>query len=135
MRYTFIKEQLQLSQEQVQSREQVKSSDWPRRFSLAALCRAMKVSQSGYRAWSMRIPSARSLDNEKLTEQICNLFEQKRQTYGSVRLTDDLHDLGVEVSKNRVARLMRAAGLKVGPSKRLPSPQIAIMPFLCLKTS
>lgn len=112
MRYTFIKEQLELNP------EQIKSSDWPRRFSLAALCRAMQVSQSGYRAWSTRTSSARALDNEKLTEQICRLYEQKRQTYGSVRLTDDLHELGVKVSRNRVARLMRAAGLKVVASKR-----------------
>jgi putative transposase len=89
-----------------------------RRFSLAALCRAMEVSQSGYRAWATRKPSARAQTNAKLTEQLRHLFVQRRKTYGSVRLTDDLHDLGEKISKNRVARWMRVAGLKVVAAKR-----------------
>ena len=93
MRDAFIKEQLELSQEQI--REQAQS-----------------------RAWATRKPGARALTNAKLTEQLRHLFVQRHHTYGSVRLTDDLHALGEKISKNRLARLMRAAGLKVVAAKR-----------------
>ena len=81
-------------------------------FSLVALCRAMQVSQSGYRAWSKRKPRARKHANAVLTERICSMFAASGETYGSPRLWDDLKQAGEKVSRQRVARLMRLAGLR-----------------------
>lgn len=78
----------------------------------------MQVSQSGYRAWSKRAPSSRETENTRLTERICCLFRASGKTYGSPRLWDDLQQAGERVSRKRVARLMRLAGLKACPPKR-----------------
>ncbi len=87
-------------------------------FSLVALCRAMQISESGYRAWSKRKPSVRNQANAALTERICSLFRASGETYGSPRLWDDLRQEGERVSRKRVARLMRLAGLKATLPKR-----------------
>ncbi len=87
-------------------------------FSLSALCRAMQVSESGYRAWNKRQPSQRERQNRHLTERICSLFTASGQTYGSPRLWDDLKQEGEQVSQKRVARLMRLAGLRATLPKR-----------------
>jgi putative transposase len=87
-------------------------------FSLSALCRAMQVSPSGYRAWSKRTPCSRDTENTRLTERICSLFRASGQTYGSPRLWDDLRKEGEQVSRKRVAQLMRLAGLRATLPKR-----------------
>ena len=75
------------------------------------LCEAMQVSRSGYYAWLRRPESQRSQENKQLVEQIKDIHQQSRQTYGSPRVHDELGDLGVNCSENRVARLMRQHGI------------------------
>ncbi len=99
MRYAFIKEQRGL-------------------FSLSALCRALQVSPSGYRAWSKRKPSVRNQANAALTKRICAMFAESGETYDSPRLWDDLKQAGEIVSRKQVARLMRLAGLRATLPKR-----------------
>jgi len=76
------------------------------------LCRRLKVSRSGFYAWTIRTPSKRALADEVLTEQIRGFHTASRRTYGSPRIFDDLKDAGVHVGRKRVARLMRADGLQ-----------------------
>jgi putative transposase len=78
----------------------------------------MQVSPSGYRAWSKRTPCCRDTENTRLTERICSLFRASGETYGSPRLWDDLKQAGERVSRKRVARLMRLAGLRATMPKR-----------------
>jgi putative transposase len=75
------------------------------------------VSPSGYYAWRQREPSKRALANAKLLEKIREIHEWSDGTYGSPRIHEELKDRGIEVSLNRVARLMREAGLE-GVSRR-----------------
>ena len=62
-----------------------------------------------------------------LTEKISVIHKRSRRTYGAPRIHAELKDEGVHVSRKRVARLMRAAGLR-GVSRRkrptttLPGP-------------
>ena len=74
------------------------------------LCRLLKVSRSGYYAWSRRPPSPRAVADEILTEQIRNFYVASRRTYGAPRIWLDLRDAGVHVGRKRVARLMRQRG-------------------------
>jgi putative transposase len=74
------------------------------------LCRVLGVSPSGFYAWSQRKPSARAVANAALIERIRTVHERSRGTYGAPRVHAELHDSG-PVGKNRVARLMRQAGL------------------------
>jgi putative transposase len=80
-----------------------------------ACCRVMKVSVSGFYEWQQRqaSPSARSLANAELTETICEIWRQSRGTYGSPRVWAELR-LGrqITVSRKRVERLMRQAGIE-----------------------
>ena len=80
-----------------------------------ACCRVMKVSVSGFYEWQQRqsAPSARSLANAELTATICEIWRQSRGTYGSPRVWAELR-LGrrITVSRKRVERLMRQAGIE-----------------------
>jgi hypothetical protein len=78
-----------------------------------ALCRVLRVSRSGFYAWSTRPPSRRDTDDRSRTRLIHQIHEGSRGTYGAPRIWVELRlDHGVFVSRKRVARLMRAARLQ-----------------------
>jgi putative transposase len=84
---------------------------------VAALCRLLKVSRSGFYAWQSRPPSARAVADEVLSVQIRTAFDDNRRVYGAPRIHAELADAGVRVGRKRVARLMRRAEL-VGCHRR-----------------
>ncbi len=81
-------------------------------FCVSALCRALQVTRSGYYAWRQREPPGRQREDEALLGRIGHFFERSRQTYGSPRILRDLKEEGLTCGKQRVARLMRQAGLR-----------------------
>lgn len=81
-------------------------------FKLTSMCRVLKVHRSGYYAWLDEPRSARAKANEALTAKIRESYDQSMGIYGSPRIFCDLKEAGVNCSENRVARLMRAAGIK-----------------------
>ncbi len=72
----------------------------------------LEVSTSGYYAWRTRPISARAQANQELVEEIRDIHEHSRQTYGSPRVHAELLARGFLVSRDRVARLMRAADIR-----------------------
>ena len=81
-------------------------------FPVSVMCEVLGVSRSGYHAWERRIPSDRELSDAWLTEKIGEIHERSRGVYGSRRVQAELRlGEGVEVSRKRVQRLMRAAGI------------------------
>jgi putative transposase len=81
------------------------------------LCRVLKVSPSGFYAWRDRPPSKRAIDNAVLTERIRRIHADSDEIYGCPNIHTELQEQGVRVGHNRVARLMRIAGLR-GVSRR-----------------
>jgi putative transposase len=81
------------------------------------MCRVLEVSTSGYYAWRKRAPSRRARVDAELTEQIRQIHQWSRGTYGVPRIHAELADSGVHVGRKRIARLMQAAGLQ-GISRR-----------------
>ena len=81
--------------------------------SILSLCRELEVSPSGYYDWQKRrsSPSPRALENQVLAQDIKALHTKSRQTYGSPRLQDDLRKSGRRHGRNRIARIMREAGI------------------------
>ena len=79
---------------------------------MAMLCRMLGLSKSGYYAWRTRLPSKRSREDINLTERIREIHSRSRETYGYPRVHAELRLLGVRCGRRRVARLMRAAGLR-----------------------
>jgi transposase InsO family protein len=81
------------------------------------LCGLLEVARSGYYRWRRRPPSPGARANEQLLAHLREAFAQSRQTYGSPRLTRQLHRQDITCSENRVARLMRRHRLQA-KSKR-----------------
>jgi len=86
-------------------------------FSVRTMCRLLGVSSSGYYAGVHRQPSARRQADEALSKRIRAIHLRSRSTYGCPRIHAELVDEGVRVSRKRVARLLREAGLQ-GASRR-----------------
>jgi putative transposase len=87
-------------------------------FEITVMCRVLGVARSGYYAWRQRPVSAREMANQELTEQIKDIHQQSRQTYGSPRIQAELADNGVKCGHNRVARLMQEADLQAKQSRK-----------------
>ena len=86
-------------------------------YPIAAMCRALGVSSSGYYAWAKRTPSARAISDAALIERIGAIHAASHGTYGSPRVQAELAESGLRVSRKRIARLMKAASL-AGVSRR-----------------
>ena len=82
-------------------------------YSILALCENLDVSPSGYYDWQKRQtePGPRARENETLRQEIQEIHQRSRQTYGSPRIVMALRKKGKRHGRNRVARLMSAAGL------------------------
>lgn len=76
------------------------------------MCRWLGVSRSGYYAWRDREPSERKLSDHALLQAISRIFDKSKGRYGSPRVHASLRQQGINVSRKRVARLMREASLK-----------------------
>lgn len=76
------------------------------------------VERSGYYAWLKRTPSKRHQANEALDKKIMSLFNTHHHRYGGPRITDELHDQGEIVGKNRVARRLKHLGLRAKAKKK-----------------
>lgn len=85
-------------------------------YPVAMLCRVLQVSESGFYAWQKRTPSARARRDAELLVLITASHARSDATYGAPRVHEDLAEAGHRVGRKRVARLMRAAGLR-GVSK------------------
>ncbi len=84
---------------------------------VATMCRVLGVSPSGYYAWRGRGRSPRAKRDEVLGGTIRAIHEASGGTYGAPRVHAELMAGGCRVSRKRVARLMREAGL-AGVSRR-----------------
>ena len=76
------------------------------------LCQLLGVARSGYYDWLRGRQSARAATNRLLLEQIRQVFQAHRGTYGSPRITAELRGRGQPCNRKRVERLMRQEGLK-----------------------
>ncbi|MFN0181162.1 MAG: IS3 family transposase [Gemmatimonadales bacterium] len=81
-------------------------------YPIELMCRVLEVSHGGYYAWRGRAPCARAVTDVDLQVRIAASHRRSRGTYGSPRILRDLQDEGITISRKRVARLLRAAGLR-----------------------
>lgn len=85
---------------------------------IKTMCEVLAVSRSGYYQWQSAQSSARVLQTEAIKAKIAQVHEASRGTYGSPRMTVALHEQGEQVGRNRVARLMKEAGLQGRQARR-----------------
>ena len=82
------------------------------RTPVSLACRWLGVSRSGYYEWAARAPSQRALTDAWLNAKIRAIHLEHRGVYGAPRIHADLRLAhGVRVSRKRVERLMRQAGI------------------------
>lgn len=101
MKYTFIREH---------------SKNWPVRW----LCSMLDVHPSGYYAWRHQPRSKKAKADERLTGLIKQFWLESGGVYGYRKIYSDLREVGERCGKNRVYRLMKAAGLRAQVGYRRP---------------
>lgn len=72
------------------------------------MCSTLGVSKSGYYNWLKSGPSKRWLENEAVSLEIHDIFQDSFESYGAPRIRIELLKRGYRISRPRVARLMRA---------------------------
>ena len=63
------------------------------------MCKVFKLSKSGYYDWKNRKVSVRTLETEKILQQINALYTESKGRYGSPKITRELQDQGWKVSR------------------------------------
>ncbi|MEN8235537.1 MAG: IS3 family transposase [Actinomycetota bacterium] len=86
-------------------------SDHADRYPVTRLCALDGVSRSTFYEWHNRAPSQRAVDDAVPTDEIVDIHQASRGTYGAPRVHGQLRHRGVRVSRKRVARLMATHGL------------------------
>jgi putative transposase len=82
------------------------------------VCEVLDVSPSGFYSWFKRPPSNRVREDQRILRAIRISFTESDRTYGVRRIWPDVRALGMMCGRERVARLMRAAGLHAQPIRR-----------------
>ena len=75
-------------------------------------CELLKVSRAAYYAHRADSPSTRRLVDQELTEHIRQAHQASKGRYGAPRIHAQLRRQGRRHGRKRVARLLRAAGLR-----------------------
>lgn len=101
-------------------------------------CELLKVSRTAFYARRTGKPGPRAVRDAELTEQITEVHQRSRGTYGAPRVHAVLQREGEECGRRRVARLMRAAGLQGRHRRRrhlttIVDPGAALRPDLIVR--
>lgn len=88
------------------------------RYPVRRMCRVLGVSDSAYYAWWGRPESRRVREDRRLLVEIKAIHSAKRETYGSPRVHAELKAQGLRLGEKRVARLMRAGGIRAKQKRK-----------------
>lgn len=91
---------------------------WP----VSWMCEALGVSRSGFHAWLIRPPSARSRSDEVIGARVRASFILSDRTYGARRVWRDALAEGFACGQHKIERLMRLQGLRAR-TRRLQLPK------------
>lgn len=86
--------------------------------SIGELAETLELAPSGFHAHRHKARRPRRRQDAELRPLVERAFVHSRRTYGSPRLRMELRELGHRCGKNRVARLMREAGLRAKQKRR-----------------
>ena len=87
-------------------------------LSRSHLCRMMGVTDRGLRAWLRRPPSIRQRRDMVILAHIREQHRLSLGSYGRLRMTEELNELGLRVGQRRVGRLMRQNGIRIIRSRK-----------------
>jgi len=96
------------------------------RWGIEPICEVLQFASSTYFAARSRPPSRRSVRDDELKAMIKKIHEDNLDAYGVEKVWRQLHERdGVACGRDRVARLMRALGLRGVTRARKPRTTIA----------
>ncbi len=87
-------------------------------ISVKRLCFILDVSRSAYYYWRQCGLSQQERNNQALLPLIKQIHQQSRRVYGSPRICNALHQRGICCSRNRIARIMHAGGIRAKTVRR-----------------
>jgi putative transposase len=90
----------------------------PSGLALGRRCALLGVSRSGFYAWRRRRESARAQVNRRLVLEMQRIHREVDRSYGSPRMHQELVGRAFPCGRHRVARLMRAHGLRGKQARR-----------------
>jgi transposase InsO family protein len=90
----------------------------PSPLALGRRCALLAVSRSGFYAWRRRPVSRRAEVNQRLVAEMQVIHREVDRTYGSPRMAPELVGRGLPCGRHRVARLMRAHGIRAKQARR-----------------
>jgi putative transposase len=85
---------------------------------MSLMYRVLNLARSGYYAWCKRKSSPRTQENEILSQEIKQIHQLSRQTYGSPRIHAAPVAKGFQVGRQRVVRLMAKLGMGARPKRK-----------------
>jgi putative transposase len=71
----------------------------------------MRVSRSGYYKWLRGKPSKREQEDARLEVSINAAHQRSRETYGTIRIKQELAGEGIQAGRDRIRRLRKKLGL------------------------
>jgi transposase InsO family protein len=92
--------------------------DYQKEYPVEKMCKMFKIGRKSYYRHKNYIPSNRDNENRALLFEIKRIHEFSKATYGSPRITDELKKRGYNVSRPRVARLMKQSGIRAVHAKK-----------------
>jgi putative transposase len=87
-------------------------------FTVKAMCKALKVSRSGYYEWRTRPECTRTKQARTLLTHIRRVHIETRQAYGAKKTWHELNAQGIACGKHCVARLRKEAGIEAQRKRR-----------------
>ena len=81
-------------------------------YDVRMLCKAVNLHHSVYYYHKQNKENSYHKANEKLDKKILEEYEKSKKRYGSPKITKILKKQGIQVSQKRVARRMKALGIK-----------------------
>lgn len=102
-------------------------------YEVKRLCQVLDVNRSSYYKWlaGAQARAARRHQDRVLAEEIRQVHGESGGTYGSPRVTAELHEKGRRVNEKRVARIMRTfsiTGIRLRRRVRTTIPDPAAQP-------
>jgi hypothetical protein len=87
-------------------------------YPVEKMCKVFKISKSSYYGWLSGGNCNRWAKNENLWVAIKKIHEMSHESYGSPRIHRALKSLGFVASRPRIARIMKASGIRSERSKK-----------------
>ena len=101
-------------------------------YGVEPICKVLEIAPSTYYAARSRPPSARAIADEDLKTKVTEAYEENYRVYGAEKIWRALRRKGIDVGRDRVARLMGElgiAGVVRGKKPRTTKPgQLAQQP-------